>query len=242
MKKFLEKSWKYFIVLPFLAILLAGIFLNLPKGEKELFLSASNMKVEVGESMPISCEANIEGTTYSFTLADDSIALIDENTNEIYGVKEGITNLYITASYRNSLATKEIVVEVFSSIKNPDESIETPDKTQDSDNFESDNENEVENVPGEDSGEVFGDENNSSQIIVKSFFDEISSLEIKVGEFAVIEIICDEEYTFSDSPNLIIEKVDMTENRYKITATKIGKQILKITTSSASKELTIIAK
>ena len=99
MKAFIKTSWRYLIFIPIIALVVIGIFLNLPEKERDLFLLASDVKVNVGEKTEIQYEVSIEEAKCNFSIADKTIALV--NNSEILGVNSGETKLVITASFRN---------------------------------------------------------------------------------------------------------------------------------------------
>lgn len=135
MKAFIKTSWRYLIFIPIIALVVIGIFLNLPEKERDLFLLASDVKVNVGEKTEIQYEVSIEEAECNFSIADKSIALV--NNSEILGVNSGETKLVITASFRNSMAVQEVNVIVIENENNKEEQ-------------EEGNENKEETEPSED--------------------------------------------------------------------------------------------
>lgn len=135
MKAFIKSSWRYLIFIPIIALVVIGIFLNLPEKERDLFLLASDVKVNVGEKTEIQYEVSIEEAECNFSIADKTIALV--NNSEILGVNSGETKLVITASFRNSMAVQEVNVIVIENENNKEEQ-------------EEGNENKEETEPSED--------------------------------------------------------------------------------------------
>ena len=135
MKAFIKTSWRYLIFIPIIALVVIGIFLNLPEKERDLFLLASDVKVNVGEKTEIQYEVSIEEAKCNFSIADKTIALV--NNSEILGVNSGETKLVITASFRNSMAVQEVNVIVIENENNKEEQ-------------EEGNENKEETEPSED--------------------------------------------------------------------------------------------
>lgn len=135
MKAFIKTSWRYLIFIPIIALVVIGIFLNLPEKERDLFLLASDVKVNVGEKTEIQYEVSIEEAECNFSIADKTIALV--NNSEILGVNSGETKLVITASFRNSMAVQEVNVIVIENENNKEEQ-------------EEGNENKEETEPSED--------------------------------------------------------------------------------------------
>lgn len=119
MKAFIKTSWRYLIFIPIIALVVIGIFLNLPEKERDLFLLASDVKVNVGEKTEIQYEVSIEEAECNFSIADKTIALV--NNSEILGVNSGETKLVITASFRNSMAVQEVNVIVIENENNKEE-------------------------------------------------------------------------------------------------------------------------
>ena len=136
MKAFIKTSWRYLIFIPIIALVVIGIFLNLPEKERDLFLLASDVKVNVGEKTEIQYEVSIEEAECNFSIADKTIALV--NNSEILGVNSGETKLVITASFRNSMAVQEVNVIVIENENN------------DKEEQEEGNENKEETEPSED--------------------------------------------------------------------------------------------
>ena len=93
MKAFLKRTWRYFIFIPIIAVVVIGIFLNLPKTEKTLALTASDLKVAVGEKVEVSYEVNIPEANCDFSIEDKNVALVDKG--KVLGVSEGQTLLTI---------------------------------------------------------------------------------------------------------------------------------------------------
>ena len=145
MKAFLKRTWRYFIFIPIIAVVVIGIFLNLPKTEKTLALTASDLKVAVGEKVEVSYEVNIPEADCDFSIEDKNVALVDKG--KILGVSEGQTLLTIKASFRNSLVVQQVVVEVYTNEDKIDINNPNNDNTEDGGQTEEDKEENHEEKP-----------------------------------------------------------------------------------------------
>ena len=145
MKAFLKRTWRYFIFIPIIAVVVIGIFLNLPKTEKTLALTASDLKVAVGEKVEVSYEVNIPEADCDFSIEDKNVALVDRG--KVLGVSEGQTLLTIKASFRNSLVVQQVVVEVYTNEDKVDTNNPNNDNTEDGGQTEEDKEENYEEKP-----------------------------------------------------------------------------------------------
>lgn len=266
MKAFLKRTWRYFIFIPIIAVVVIGIFLNLPKTEKTLALTASDLKVAVGEKVEVSYEVNIPEADCDFSIEDKNVALVDRG--KVLGVSEGQTLLTIKASFRNSLVVQQVVVEVYTNedkidINNPNNDNtedggqteedkeenheEKPiDKEESADKDDSSNEgtngslNESEGTQNENNQDNDLDNDSSNEeTIVKYFFEEVDSLNINLNSFIVVEIVSDSDIEFICPDGIKISEVTTVVNSYKIEGLIEGEYSLLIKSENGTKVLKI---
>ena len=186
MKEFLKRTWQYFIFIPIIAIVIIGIFLNLPNGEKELLLSAGDINLNVGERVLVNYDISIKEAECEITTENKDIAIV--NGDEVLGVNVGQTKLILTATFRNTIAVEEINVNVLSVEDSGEQDNDDSDLSEDNsngdtngDNIDNEGNNEEDNNSSEDDKE---DNSNDSQndedfldaeISIKYIFEEVDS-------------------------------------------------------------------
>ena len=205
MKDFIKRTWKYFVFIPIILVIVVGIILNLPKDTGRLELEITDIVLKVGESQVINYKTNIQDAECSFRLDDDSIAVI-ENQN-IIGKNSGETKLFATAVYENNVIYKTVNVSVL-----PKESSEN--ENDDGQNEGENNQNEEENGQGEVNEDV--------KISIYFQLEEINEIEIPVGSYKIVEIFSNYEFKIVAPNDITVEELFSIENSYKITANTYG--------------------
>ena len=218
MKEFMKKSWQYFLIVPVIIAVIAGIFLNLPQKEEELTIMASDINIKVDEKAKIICELSIKEAESEFFVEDKNVAsLVDD---EVYGVSVGQTTLKIVATFRNSRVSKEVNVMVF------DEENDTQDDTQETPSEDTDtpsDENISPETPSDDITTPSDEELEEKEyIIVKCGFQEIDFLELQLGQSKVISILTNVEFEIEKSDGIFVEEIGGVEGAFKVTASKEG--------------------
>lgn len=218
MKEFLKKSWQYFLIVPVIIAVIAGIFLNLPQKEEELTIMASDINIKVDEKAKIICELSIKEAESEFFVEDKNVASVVDD--EVYGVSVGHTTLKIVATFRNSRVTKEVNVMVF------DEENGTQDDTQETPSEDTDTPNDENISPETPSDDITtpSDEEleEKEYIIVKCGFQEIDFLELQLGQSKVISILTNVKFEMEKSDGIFVEEIGGVEGSFKVTASKEG--------------------
>ena len=218
MKEFLKKSWQYFLIVPVIIAVIAGIFLNLPQKEEELTIMASDINIKVDEKAKIICELSIKEAESEFFVEDKNVASVVDD--EVYGVSVGHTTLKIVATFRNSRVTKEVNVMVF------DEENNTQDDTQETPSEDTDtpsDENISPETPSDDITTPSDEELEEKEyIIVKCGFQEVDFLEFQLGQSKVISILTNVEFEIEKSDGIFVEEIGGVEGAFKVTASKEG--------------------
>lgn len=251
MKEFLKRTWQYFIFIPIIAIVIIGIFLNLPNGEKELLLSAGDINLNVGEKVLVNYDISIKEAECEITTENKDIAIV--NGDEVLGVNVGQTKLILTATFRNTIAVEEINVNVLSVEDSGEQDNVDSDLSEDNsngdtngDNIDNEGNNEEDNNSSEDDKE---DNSNDSQndedildaeISIKYIFEEVDSLSIDLNSSITIEITANYDFDLIYPQEVKVEKLEQIPNNYKVTGKVLGEYELQIKCGNEIKTIQII--
>lgn len=251
MKEFLKRTWQYFIFIPIIAIVIIGIFLNLPNGEKELLLSAGDINLKVGEKVLVNYDISIKEAECEITTENKDIAIV--NGDEVLGVNVGQTKLILTATFRNTIAVEEINVNVLPVEDSGEQDNDDSDLSEDNsngdtngDNIDNEGNNEEDNNSSEDDKE---DNSNDSQndedfldaeISIKYIFEEVDSLSIDLNSSITIEITANYDFDLIYPQEVKVEKLEQIPNNYKVTGNVLGEYELQIKCGNEIKTIQII--
>ena len=241
MKEFLKRTWQYFIFIPIIAIVIIGIFLNLPNGEKELLLSAGDINLKVGEKVLVNYDISIKEAECEITTENKDIAIV--NGDEVLGVNVGQTKLILTATFRNTIAVEEINVNVLSVEDSGEQDNDDSDLSEDNSNGDTNGDN-IDNE-GNDKEDNSNDSQNDedfldAEISIKYIFEEVDSLSIDLNSSITIEITANYDFDLIYPQEIEVEKLEQIPNNYKVTGKVLGEYELQIKCGNEIKTIQII--